>query len=79
MQQQDVRRPKNVHPYPAKKQAENDDNGNASLYQFMSLIIGMVSFIFRVINLINIDIGQMGLLGKSSNATCITDKHQISN
>ncbi len=49
MQAQDVRRPKNVQPYPAKKQVEGEDPSGTSLYQFMSLVLGMMSFIFRVI------------------------------
>jgi len=62
MQQQDVRRPKNVHPYPAKKQVEADDNTASSLYQFMSLVLGMMSFIFKVC-MRKLDIDQMGMLG----------------
>ena len=48
MQQQDVRRPKNVHPYPARKQAETEDTTGSNLYQFVSLMLGMMSFIFKV-------------------------------
>ena len=43
---------KHVYKYPTKKQDEVEDNSNASLYQFMLLILGIVSFIFCVFTLI---------------------------
>jgi len=46
--QADVRRPKNIYPYPARKQAEADTDSGASLFQFVSLMLGMASFIFKV-------------------------------
>lgn len=51
MQQHDVRRPKNIQPYPAKKAAEADDAGT-SLYQFLALIFGLLSFMLKVKSII---------------------------
>ena len=64
--QQDVRRPKNIHPYPERKQVEAEEGDNGSLYQIASLVLGVMSFIFKVNKIIMID--KMGLLDMSAYA-----------
>ena len=75
MQGQDVRRPKNIHPYPAAKQVEGDDGGS-SIYQFLSLAFGMLAFIFKVYsNLEGVD--EMGLLVRARDGPGVAHQHAL--
>ena len=55
MQPQDLKRPRNIHPYPVRKQMETEEGDGGSMYQILSLVFGMMSFILKVTIILIVD------------------------